>query len=281
MNVGAPSAAAGGQGAQPATVAPDQFYWVAAEGFDDVKFGDQVQGVTVVAVEGAKHVHVLPDGRSIFVQCVKGADIASFKLKPGGWDYRTTSIEYDSLGKIENSMKDVAKKSNEVKLDWTLTGPRTARWCVSYLIIENLGLEGHHERFRQLCKLDSGSWGIQEHCQLSMTLKYAIQSDQLNPYTNLFCEIMFRRLQTIEYACMERAREQEAKLVGGKLSLEEQSTFGGITRAAATLMVCPDLLEHVKVEVERDAQLAKNLRKAREERELARKGKKNNDKDTP
>ena len=82
---------------------------------------------------------------------------------------------------------------------------------------------------------------------------------------------------------MERAREQESKAVGGKLSLEEQSTFGGITRAAATLMVCPDLLEHVKAEVERDANLAKNLRKAREEREMARRGggKKGNKEDAP
>ena len=36
-------------------------------------------------------------------------------------------------------------------------------------------------------------------------------------------------------------------------------------------MVSPDLLEHVKAEVEKDVQLAKNMRKAREERELARK----------
>ena len=38
-------------------------------------------------------------------------------------------------------------------------------------------------------------------------------------------------------------------------------------------MVCPELLTHVKSEVERDAALAKNLRKAREERELQRKKK--------
>lgn len=37
-------------------------------------------------------------------------------------------------------------------------------------------------------------------------------------------------------------------------------------------MICPDLLSHVKTEVERDAALAKILRKAREEREIARKG---------
>ena len=79
-------------------------------------------------------------------------------------------------------------------------GPRTARWCVSYLIVENLGLKGHHDRVRQLCRLDSSSWGMQEHYQLTMTLKYAIQNDQVNPYNNLFCEVIFRRLQTIEFA---------------------------------------------------------------------------------
>jgi len=41
-------------------------------------------------------------------------------------------------------------------------------------------------------------------------------------------------------------------------------------------MVAPELLDHVRSEVERDASLAKNLRKAREEREAARKAAKDN-----
>ena len=82
---------------------------------------------------------------------------------------------------------------------------------------------------------------------------------------------MFRRAQTIEYSHSEKARELESRNVGGKLSLEEQYSFGSLVRQAGTLMVSPDLLEHVKAEVEKDVQLAKNMRKAREERELARK----------
>lgn len=277
----APAAVVAGAAASGAVV-PDQLYWVAAESAGDIKFGDQVHGVGAALVDGGKSIHTLGDGASLFVQCLKGSNMSSFKTRPGGWDFRTTCVEYDAMGKAEASLKEVARKSHEIDLDWSLTGPRTSRWCMSYLLVENLGLEGHHERFRQLCKLDSSSWGIQEHYQLSMTLKYAIRSDQLNPYNNLFCEVIFRRLQTIEFAYMERAREQEAKAVGGKLLLEEQSTFGGLTRAAATLMICPQLLEHVRGEVERDAQLSKNLRKAREERELARKGnKKSQDKDAP
>ena len=249
-----------------------QLYWLAAEKKGTIKFGDMVPNVADAPTDGAKAIHTLSDGHQIFVECVIGDKVDEFRSRPALWDNRVVSIEKDAMGRSETSLKTVAKKSEEVEMNWVLTGPRTARWCLAYLVTEDLGLEGHHERFRTLCKLDSSSWGIQEHYQLTMTLKYAIQNDQVNPYNNLFCEVIFRRLQTIEYAYMERAREQEAKAVGGRLSLEEQSTFGGITRAAATLMICPDLLSHVKTEVERDAALAKNLRKAREEREIARKG---------
>ena len=79
-----------------------------------------------------------------------------------------------------------------------------------------------------------------------------IQIDHLNGHNLLSLEVMFRRLQTIV------------------MSLEEQQTFGGTTTLASTVMICTELLEHVKSEVERDASLAKNLRKAREERDMAR-----------
>ena len=53
--------------------------------------------------------------------------------------------------------------------------------------------------------------------------------------------------------------------------MEEQATFGAVVRQAGTLMVAPSLLDHVKAEVEKDVALQKNMRKAREERELNRK----------
>lgn len=91
-------------------------------------------------------------------------------------------------------------------------------------------------------------------------------------------EVILRRMQTIEFAYAEKARDSESKSLGGRLSLEEQQTFGGLTRQAGTLMVCPELLDHVKLEVEKDATLAKNLRKARAERDLSKKaGKKKSD----
>jgi hypothetical protein len=246
-------------------------YWLAAENTGCYKFGDRVDGVAQVAVKGDKFVHVDASGTKVFVECVEGAERPRFLQRPSHMDHRINPVEIDASGKPECSLRDAASSSTEKELNWSLTGPRTAKWCIAYLVVENLGLEGHHERFRSLCKIESSSWGVQEHYQLSMIMKHLLQVDQYNGYNSLGIEVIFRRLQTIEFAYAERARENEAKSVGGRLALEEQQVFGGLTRQAATLMVCPQLLEHVRSEVEREASLQKNLRKSREERELARK----------
>ncbi|CAE6921808.1 unnamed protein product [Symbiodinium sp. CCMP2592] len=248
----------------------ETLYWMAAEAVEDVKYGDAVANVGAFASEGAKAVHTLPSGASLFVQCIRGRGRESFLGRPAEWDNRVLPVSIDGRGMPECSLKECAQRSAEAPVTWKLSGPRTAKWCLAYLAVEALGLEGHHERFRQLVKVDAGNWGVQEHFQLSMVLKHALQTDQFDGCNNLCIEVIFRRLQTIEYAYADKAREQEAKSVGGRLSLEEQQTFGGLTRQAGTLMVCPDLLDHVRAEVERDANLAKNLRKAKEEREIAR-----------
>eukprot|EP00438_Fugacium_kawagutii_P028256 Skav200691 [mRNA] locus=scaffold6391:1205:6504:+ [translate_table: standard] len=248
--------------------------WLAAEQVEHHHYGQEVPGVTAALVKGAKAVFQLPSGASIFVTCVDGADYYKFLQRPALGDNRVLEVELNALGQPERSLKDVASLCKEVKCRWTLAGPRTSRWCINYLAVEGLGFEGHHERLRQVTRADASSWGIQEHFQVSMSLRQALLVDQLDGFNLLSIEIQFRRLQTIEYSYSEKAREQESKAVGGKLSLEEQTTFGGVTRQFSTLMVCPELLEHVKAETEKEASLAKNLRKAREEREAARRGKK-------
>lgn len=105
------------------------------------------------------------------------------------------------------------------------------------------------------------------------------QVDGINGASSLGIEILFRRLQTIEYAHSEKARE--SKVVGGKLALEEQFVFGSVVRHAGTLMISPSLLSHVKEETEREVQLAKNIRKAKEERELGQKNKSNKKEENP
>ena len=64
----------------------------------------------------------------------------------------------------------------------------------------------------------------------------------------------------------ELAQKHRARSV-----LDEQAAFSGITRAHTSVMVCPELVDHVRSEVERESKLFKNLRLAREERETRRK----------
>ncbi len=71
---------------------------------------------------------------------------------------------------------------------------------------------------------------------------------------------------------MEKIRDHEGKAPsGGRLTMEEQAVFAGMSRVDAALMIAPALLDHARVEAERQASLAKNLRKAREEHEAAEK----------
>eukprot|EP00438_Fugacium_kawagutii_P032643 Skav206865 [mRNA] locus=scaffold898:55024:69937:- [translate_table: standard] len=221
---------------------PGVLQWLAAETVGLVQYGDLVQGVVSPLVDGSKVVHTM-------------ADVEDFMGRPSACDYRILAVKFSPVGTPERSLAEVASLCKEVDVKWSLPGPRTSKWCVTYLSIEGLGFEAHHERMRTLCRLEANSWGVQEHFQLSMTLRHALQIDQLDGFNLAFVEVMFRRIQTIEYAHSERARESESRSVGGRLSLEEQQTFGGLVRHAGTLMICPTLLDHVKQEVEKEGPL--------------------------
>eukprot|EP00959_Pyramimonas_sp_CCMP1952_P018918 399681-Pyramimonas_sp.AAC.1 len=67
----------------------------------------------------------------------------------------------------------------------------------------------------------------------------------------------FRRLQTIEFAYWDKAKDAESKGVGGKMSLEEQAAFSGVSRSTSSVMVSPELIEHVRGDVEKEAKLHK------------------------
>lgn len=259
---------------EPPTYPAGSLKWLAAKSIEGIRYGQEVGAVVAPLVKGGKSVHTLGGGGSIFIECVDGADVHSFMQKPAACDIRVLPVELNAMGQPERSLKDISALCIERKVRWILSGPRTARWCVAYLAVEGLGFEGHHERLRQVSKADASSWGIQEHFQVSMSLRQALLVDQVDAFNLLSIEIQFRRLQTIEFSYSEKAKEAESKAVGGRLSLEEQTTFGGVTRQYSTLMICPDLLDFVKAETEKEASLAKNLRKAREEREAARRGKK-------
>ena len=268
---GPAEAEAAGKGKVVEPYMTGQLKWLSCEKCGNFVYGQEIAGVTEALAKDAKAIYEAGEGVKLFVQCVDGGDRESFLGRNTRGDSRILPVQWNALGQPERTLREVASLSQEAEVKWSLPGPRTSLWCINYLAIEGLGFEGHHERLRQMCRLEPTSWGIQEHFQVSMAVRQALLVDQLDGCNLLSIEVQFRRLQTIEFSYAEKAKDAEAKGAGGRLSLEEQVSFGGVTRQFSTLMICPSLLEHVKTETEKEAVLAKSLRKAREEREAARK----------
>ena len=57
---------------------PGVLQWLAAESVSSIQYGDPIQGVVALSVDGARSVHTMADGSSIFVQCVDGSRIDEF-----------------------------------------------------------------------------------------------------------------------------------------------------------------------------------------------------------
>ena len=251
--------------------------WRAAISWGGYRYGDEVTGhVDSGHSIGARDLHRLPDGSGLFVELVVPDDEEEFMTRAVAADARILPVKRNSGGRRETTWVEQASRSKKETLgkDWTLPGPATAGWCLQFIAAEGMGPDGHHEHFRSVCRLDSQAWGVQEHFQCTQFLKLLLLVDQLDGSNLEGVEAIFRRMRTIEYSHSQKLRETESKGGPSKLSLEEQAVFAGTTHAHTSLMICPDMLEHVWKEVEREASLAKNLVKARENRDSLTKGSK-------
>eukprot|EP00439_Symbiodinium_sp_Y106_P076390 s164_g15.t1 len=75
------SAGAGGAATSAVTFEPDTLYWLAAETLEDISYGDPMSNALAAAADGAKAIHLLPSGRSLFVVCCRGRDPSLGKFK--------------------------------------------------------------------------------------------------------------------------------------------------------------------------------------------------------
>ena len=200
---------------------PGSLQWVLAEAAGDLPYGARVQCPTAL-VKGSKIVYTIPNHGDVFLRCVAGESIKDFLLLPAERDMRILPTQFNLMGSPERSLQSAATTSRQEAVIWTLPGKvRTAPWCLAYLSTENLGLEGHHEKLRSLAGVDGAAWGIHENYQLMMTLKMALQVDQLDGSNCAVVENLFRRAQTIEFGWAERIRERENRVAsnGSRLSI--------------------------------------------------------------
>lgn len=126
--------------------------------------------------------------------------------------------------------------------------------------------------------------GVAEHEHALRSLDHQGAYDGLDLTNIAGVELIFRRVQMIEYAYMrdgamgkpadgEGGNKKKGGGKGGRGGgfFDESSVFSGTHRDSGEFMVCPELLDYVSKEVERDASVMKQVRKAREEQRLLHK----------
>ena len=126
---------------------------------------------------GTRSFMSLANGKKVFCVCVGEKTVDDFNNRPAMCDGRILARKKNALGLPEMTLNDVSAQSKQYELGWKIVGPKTSKWCLAYLAVEGLGLEGHHERFRQL---ETSSWGVMEHFQISMFVEHLLQTDMIN-----------------------------------------------------------------------------------------------------
>jgi len=254
--------------------------WYAVEKVLEVGPGDRVPAPVDALRRGHRGLSEFIHQQFVCARRMTDADLTEFmsQFKLGGGqsslalaavssDARTLPVLSTAVGRHREFSTLAELCEEEIFDDFPLTGPRTAHWCMNFLRRRHTPTD-HHMSFRTMARLGSDAWGMGEHEQLLKMIELAGSFDQLDLSNLAWADMAFRRIQVIEWVHHERVREGEAS--GDRLSPEEWAAFSGTTKAGDTLMVCPQLLSHMKGVVETDVQIMKSVRKAREERELKR-----------
>ena len=247
--------------------------WVVVETEGGRRRGDEV------ALDGSEilrgDVGLKSQDQSWFaIHRLKADDLAKYPGREAAADARLMSITFQEVNRNERIWRDVAKDIHEEPFDeWGVPGPRTSKWCVQFLNRRNGGPVDHHRWWMSNLGLQSDSWGVAEHENLMKIIDKMGRYDGLDLTNLASAEMAFRRLQLIEYFYSEKGpgggkgsgKAKDKKAEDGSYK-SEAAIFSGTHREFGDTMIAPDLLEYVSKEVERDAAILKQVRKAREER---------------
>lgn len=279
MAVGGMAAPIQAQAAAPAAAAGADEVWVRVE-----TKGDKIRG-EIVEVDGTEIVHgklafKYENGEPVVIRRMARESVDKYKGAEAIGDACLLGINFQGVTRAERQWRDVSKETQEEKFeDWGVPGPRTAQWCVRFLNRRNGGPQDHHRWWVQSHSLKPDAWGVAEHDHLMKALDKLGRYDGLDLANIAGVEMMFRRVQLIEYIYSERGPGKGAsKGDGGKkedkmnsIQQYESTIFAGSHKEFGDVMVAPSLLEYVAKEVESEAAVMKQVRKAREERAAVQK----------
>lgn len=254
---------------------PAGFSWQCLESAGGVNVGASVNLAGRDVVRGGIALHHV--GGSV-VACRLTAAAAAGGA--GGGDARILPLVLRGGKRVVRPWRDVTDMLTVTPLaDWPITGPRTLEFCCRFVNRRGGGPLDWHRFWMSTNKLSRGDWGVDIH-ELAMRML-----DRAGGYDGLdICNIaclgdLVRMAQQIEYAYLQEDDASSSSKGKGKGRVglsDESSIFAGSHRETGDAMVAPELMDYVAKEVERDASIMKQLRKAREERRLNKSGNNNN-----
>ena len=161
----------------------------------------------------------------------------------------------------------VAASSEIARASWSIRGPRTTLWCMQHMEQHAGNPIAWHNRWMANSRIDANTGGADTHeaaCRLLHTLCCI---DGLNVSNLAAGELVARQIQLLE----ERQRERKPPAN----ELVDSHLYMGDGASRDNLCVCPDLQDWISTELHKEMSVHKERRKAREERTLLAKDRKN------
>ncbi|CAK0899033.1 unnamed protein product, partial [Prorocentrum cordatum] len=189
--------------------------WVADECFDGFRDADDVAHQAGAGAIGDKDIHRLAGGSGLFGQFLRPSDVQEFFTRIVAVDARFVPVRRNGLGRRGRTWADMfaAATKEDFDKDWSLSGDRAAEWSLEHINSEGNGLGVHHDRIRSLCRLVPNAWETAELLHLAAADEAGILGVQLDGTNLVIVKMLLKRMQTIEVAHLEWAKEAASELL--------------------------------------------------------------------
>ena len=258
--------------------------WVVAVPGHGYIAGDPLPAGGSLHTFSSKGVLVLPNDIEIFVcssaalsasgQMVvskSGFTEAAAKSEAGRPESRVLPITRDLQGnrfrEFRSTMGHFTGDTSGMS-DNPVSGPSTFVWLMRHFCENGGSPTAFHQRWLSDVRLDYQAAGTQEHQTLCKAIELMISIDQIDGSKMVFAEVMARKIQVIH----DRWKHKMASLAanGGKDGeVDETYLLLGVYETRGNIGVAPALSRWLADELGREAAVAKERRRAREERALA------------
>ncbi len=178
-------------------------------------------------------------------------------------DHRVMNVYYNDQGLRNRECQYAFLRCSEDDWpDWPMSEPRTVRWYLRHNISNSGTPKGWHQRWMADCKLSLSDGGVDTHSMCCDLLQQMLCYDQLN-VANLACA------ESIAWELQNQEERYADRVLGKDDHDEERSLYAG-RESAGHLYICPALKKFVGEQLRTKNVIAKERRKAREERGLAK-----------